>query len=321
MLFSKNKYIFNEETLSYELALVSTKEKLIRAGIIILAGFACYFFYSFLFFYLFGMKSPKLAILESRNAELISRVGRINQRLQEDYDILESLQGRDNTVYRPIFGMDEISSAYRNSALGTPEEGYDVEGLRHSKMISGTAYTLDLVSKKASVQSHSFDEVSLLAKRTGEMAFSVPSISPVDLSHSMRVTSPFGYRMHPIRGRVIFHEGIDFSGPMGEPVYSASNGTVESVQRAFFGYGNMVVIDHGFGYKTKYAHLKTILVAEGQHINRGDQLGTLGNSGLSTGPHLHYEVLLRNKHVNPWMYLNNDMTGEEYRTLVHPAGI
>jgi murein DD-endopeptidase MepM/ murein hydrolase activator NlpD len=143
------------------------------------------------------------------------------------------------------------------------------------------------------------------------MASCIPSIYPVN-PKTVTITSPFGARFHPVRKAVIFHEGIDLAGPAGQWVYATGDGVVESTEVNFSGYGNVVIIDHGFGYKTRYAHLKEIKVTAGQVVIRGDKIGTLGSSGLSTGPHLHYEVIYRGTQINPWNYLNPDISPEEY---------
>ena len=175
---------------------------------------------------------------------------------------------------------------------------------------------MDVIYKKAFVQSRSYDEVSLLAKRADEMAQCVPAIPPVALEN-VRLSSLFGYRTDPVYGSRRMHQGVDLSGNRGEPIYSAGNGTVVEVRRNFFGYGREIVVDHGFGYKTRYAHLQEMFVKVGDEVKRGEQIATMGNTGKSVGVHLHYEVIYRERRVNPLNYYNQEVKGEEYMAMVN----
>ena len=176
---------------------------------------------------------------------------------------------------------------------------------------------MDILTKKAYVQSKSFDDVEALSQRAGDMASCIPAIPPVLPDKSKyRISSTFGYRSDPISGVSKMHTGFDFACKPGNPVYASGDGVVSSVSFDLFNYGNSVVIDHGFGYKTRYAHLKTIFVAEGMKLKRGECIGESGNSGKSTGPHLHYEVIYRGKFVNPVNYFDLEMPVEEYASMV-----
>ena len=156
-----------------------------------------------------------------------------------------------------------------------------------------------------------------MSRHAGELASSIPAIPPVVPDKSKyRASSPFGGRADPISGRYAFHEGFDFAMKRGSPVYATGDGVVESVTFQFFGYGNMVTIDHGFGYKTRYAHLNSISVVEGMKIKRGECIGEVGNTGKTTGPHLHYEVHYRGNPVNPANFFDLDMSVAEYETMV-----
>lgn len=314
----KKQYTFNTETLSYELAQTSLKAKLIKWAAITAAGFLCYLFYSFLLFRVLGFTSPKTAFLRRTNRNLVSEMEMAGRRLDGWDAALSDIRARDDGVYRPIFGMDTIPASVRNSGFPEPEKRYAyLAGHAGSPLMIFTAIKLDVLSKKAGIQSKSLDEVSVLSQRAGEMAASVPNFNPVDMaSGRVRLSSPFGSRYHPILQEEIFHSGVDLSGPIGEPVYATGDGTVEAVDVNFYGYGNCILIDHGFGYKTRYAHLRTIHVFIGEKIHRGDQIATLGNSGRTTGSHLHYEVLYMGAQVNPWNYMSDDLTSEEYRSMV-----
>jgi murein DD-endopeptidase MepM/ murein hydrolase activator NlpD len=184
-------------------------------------------------------------------------------------------------------------------------------------LLKKTAVRLDVLTKKTYVQSRSFDEVAQLSKRAGDMAMCIPAIPPVNPDPSIyRLSSSFGYRSDPFTGRSKRHTGVDFAMKPGNPIYVTGDGVVESVKFEFFGYGNQVLIDHGFGYKTRYAHLKSVGVVEGMKVKRGECIGESGNSGRSSGPHLHYEVLYKGAPVNPANYFDLTITPEEYATMV-----
>lgn len=299
---------------------IPVKTRLLRLAAIILAALVSLMLYAFLLNRVLGMTPPKTAILKHKNKALMEQLDLLDQRLDELNGSLLEMEMRDNTVYRPIFGMDRIPSDIRNEGFGGAERYTSLEGLPHSNGIISTEMKMDILTRKAGIQSKSIDEVSLLSKRAGEMAASVPNFNPVDMTTGrITITSPFGARYHPVYQQTMVHTGLDLAGPVGEPVYATGDGVVESVEVNFYGYGNSILIDHGFGYKTRYAHLRNMHVFTGQKVHRGDQIATLGNSGRTTGPHLHYEVLYMGNNVNPANYLNDDLTQEEYRSMLHPV--
>lgn len=311
----EKKYIFNEQTQSYEIDRRSARAALYRTGAVLLVGLAFFLVYYVLCTQLPGFDTPKAMLLERRNRFLAEQLTILGARIDAQDEALRDLSLRDNLVYRPVFGMEEISREEREARLGGEDRYADYLGLEHQAVMTATASRVDLLTRRAYVQSLSFDEVKVFSSRAGDMASCIPSIYPVN-PRNVQLTSPFGARFHPIRQEIVVHEGVDLAGPAGQPVYATGDGVVESAEINFSGYGNVVVIDHGFGYKTRYAHLKEIKVTQGQVVIRGDRIGTLGSSGLSTGPHLHYEVLYRGEHVNPWNFLNPDVTPEEYSKMV-----
>ena len=260
---------------------------------------------------------PKTVLLKKENAEWCSRMEVLNRQLDKYDESLEALQMRDDDIYRSIFGMHEIPAEVRNAGFGGVNRYEHLEGVSHNEQLRNTVMRLDVLTKKSYVQSKSFDEVALLAKRAGDMASCIPAIPPVVPDKKIyRLSSSFGYRSDPFSGRTKRHTGVDFALKPGNPIYATGDGVVESVKFEFFGYGNSVVIDHGFGYKTRYAHLKSIGVTEGMKVKRGECVGISGNSGRSSGPHLHYEVIYKDRHVNPANYYDLTITPEEYSTMV-----
>ena len=310
---AKIRYIYNEQTQAYEIDRRTARATVYKTGGVLLCGLVC-----FLLFYFLtqerGIDTPKALLLERQNRILAEQIGLLGERMEEQDAVLLDLSLRDNLVYRPVFGMEEIPPEVRNARLGSEDRYAGYLGLDHADLMTAAARRVDGLTRKAYVQTLSFDEVKVYSSRAGDMASCIPSIYPVN-PKTVTLTSPFGARFHPVRQTIIFHEGVDLAGPAGQPVYATGDGVVESTQINFSGYGNVIIIDHGFGYKTRYAHLKEIKVTAGQVVIRGDKIGTLGNSGLSTGPHLHYEVIYRGVQINPWNYLNPDISPEEYNKM------
>lgn len=318
MNLGQRRYIFNAKTLSYDVVRISAKKVLMKCGMMLAIGVGCFFVYFYIYTRVLGFETPKAAMLEKENKELVARLQMYAEEIDSKNTILAEIQRRDNIVYRPIFGMLEIAPEVREAGFGGIDRYSHLEDFEHSDLMVSTALNMDILTKRACVQSRSFDDVELLAKRAGDMASCVPSISPVKLN-KIHITSPFGWRFHPVRKAMVFHEGIDFAGTPGTDIYATGDGVVQAVYYNFFGYGNCVVIDHGFGYKTRYAHLKEAFVHEGDKVLRGERIASLGSSGLSTGPHLHYEVLYLDRQMNPWNFFSNDISDADYTKLVKEA--
>ena len=311
------KYTFNTKTLSYEVQKRSRKSRIMRSLVIFAGSLLLSVGYFWIYTSVLGLELPKTIILKKRNAAWASRMEVMNRQLDKCDEALTALQMRDDDIYRSIFGMHEIPMEIRNAGFGGVNRYEHYEGVGQHGLLKNTVVRLDMLTKKSYVQSKSFDEVALLARRAGDMASCIPAIPPVVPDRSIyRLSSCFGYRKDPFTGRTKRHTGVDFALKPGNPVYATGEGVVESVNFEFFGYGNSVLIDHGFGYKTRYAHLKSIGVVEGMKVKRGECIGISGNSGRSSGPHLHYEVLYKDRHVNPANYYDLTITPEEYSTMV-----
>ncbi len=312
----KKWYKFNSETLAYEVHRIPLRKRFSAGFVLFLLSLAGFAGYCLIYTFWLELDTPKMMILKQESVELQSKLELLERRFEQNSNILMELQRRDNYVYRSVFGMEEISQDVRNAGFGGVNRYAHLENMSNSEFVTEVAKKMDVLYKKAFVQSRSYDEVAVFAKRTGEMASCVPAIPPVQLD-KIRLTSRFGHRSDPFSKRATMHWGIDFAGNTGEPIYSTGNGTVVEVSFNFFGYGREVVIDHGFGYKTRYAHLNTIDVKEGQSVVRGEKIGGMGNSGKSSGCHLHYEVMYRESRVNPYNYFNTDLRGEEYFSMVN----
>ncbi len=311
------RYKFNAETLAYEVHKTPVSKRFSKGFVLFLLSVAAFVGYFLLYTLCFNLETPKLMALKQKSVSLQSKLELLERRFEQNNRVLMELQRRDDYVYRPIFGMEEIPQDVRNAGFGGVNRYEHLENLSNSAFLTGVEKKMDILYKKAFVQSRSYDEVAILAKRTGEMASCVPAIPPVQLENA-RLTSHFGLRSDPFTKRAKMHQGVDFAGKVGEPIYASGNGKVVEVSFNFFGYGKEVIIDHGFGYKTRYAHLHDIYVKEGDIVARGEQIGCMGSSGRSSGCHLHYEVLYKNNRVNPLNYYNSDVKGDEYFSMVTP---
>ena len=315
------KYSFNPETLMYEIREVSKRTIFARATLVFLGSVALAVLYFFLYTTVLGHESPKMAVLKMQNARWESRMEVLNRRLDSYESTLKDLETRNDDIYRSIFGMSEIPDELRHSGFEGLNRYDYLSDARPGSPLLRTAVRLDRLTKETYVQSKSFDEVATLSKRAGDMASCIPAIPPFSPEKGKyNLSSPFGYRSDPISGETRYHDGQDFAMKPGTPIYTTGDGVVEYVKFSFTGYGNEILIDHGFGYKTRYAHMSMISVAEGMKLKRGDCIGESGNSGKSTGPHLHYEVLYRGERVNPMNYLDMDMPVKEYAEMVRKRG-
>jgi murein DD-endopeptidase MepM/ murein hydrolase activator NlpD len=245
----------------------------------------------------------------------------LQERLQNIDLLLADMQERDDNIYRVFFEAEPIPGSVRRAGYGGVDRYDRLKGYKNSDLVVATSRKLDQISSGLYVQSKSFDEVFELAKNKAEMLASIPAIQPVKDIDLRRITSYFGIRLDPFYKVNKFHQGIDFSAPVGTEVFATGNGKVEMVEKSYWGYGNTIIIDHGFGYKTKYSHLHQFKVRKGETVKRGQLIATIGNTGKSTAPHLHYEVHKNNKPVNPIHFFFNDLTPEEYGLILELSSL
>lgn len=314
------KYRLDSETLLYEVEKVSKFSRVFWfLGFLISSG-AVALLYFWIFTSLLGFDLPKTAYLKKQNARWASKIELLSLSLDRYEKTLSGLGMRDDEIYRNVFGLNPIAPEIRNSGFGGVNRYAYLDNLPDNSLLKRTVIRLDILSKKEYVQSKSFDEIETLSKKAGDMASCIPAVPPLFTDPTKyRLSSRFGYRSDPINGSTKMHTGFDFSCKPGNPVYATGDGVVSVVSFELFGYGNSVTIDHGFGYKTRYAHLKNIFVAEGMTVKRGECIAETGNSGRSTGPHLHYEVMYRNRYVNPMNYFDLDMPQDEYKSMTDKA--
>ncbi len=311
---AKVKYRYNQHTLSYDKIELSTKDKLLKSLTFIGAGLvlgAIFYMMTYAF-----MDSPKEKHLKYENAELQAQYTLLNKKLAHFSAVLKDIEFRDDNIYRTIFEAEPIPSEIREAGFGGVNRYKELEGYDNSELVINTSKKLDKLTKQLYIQSKSFDDVFAMAKKKEEMLRHLPAIQPVQNKDLKRMASGYGWRMHPILKYRKFHAGMDFSAPTGTPIYATGAGTVIRADNKASGFGNHVRIDHGYNYVTLYAHMSKINCKVGQKVKRGDVIGYVGNTGLSVGPHCHYEVIKNGKPVNPINYYYNDLTSAEYAKMI-----
>ncbi len=313
-----SKYIYNPKTLLYEVHEDSKATIAFKVIGFVFTVLAFATFYFLLYTKVFNMDLPKTARLKKQNEEWVARFEVLNHSMDAAENSLDGIEKRDDDVYRSIFGLSEVPEEVKKAGFGGVNRYAYLDELGGSFLLKQTVKRLDVLTKRAYVQSQALDEVSVVSKHVDKLASCMPSVSPIKpVIGSYRISSPFGYRYHPIQHKRIFHEGVDFAtGKVGPEIYCTGDGVVEKIKYNFFGYGNEVVIDHGFGYKTRYAHMQKITVNRGDVLKRGQLIGTVGNTGASTGPHLHYEVIYRGKQVDPMPFMDLTMGADEYEAMI-----
>lgn len=310
---AKLKYQFNPLTLKFDIIRIPFHKRFakILIHLVFYAGVFLGLGYAFSMIY----DTPVEQSLKRVNAEYMLKYELAQKQISELSNTLATLEAKDNNIYRAIFEADTIPLSIRRGGYGGVDRYANLRSASNSLTLIKTLRALDELTWRAYIQSRSFDDVVDMAKNKEKMILCVPAIQPINTKDLVRISSFYGFRRDPMRGVPTMHTGIDFAGPIGTPIYSTGDGIVIEAGYSFNGYGNEVIVDHGFGYKTRYAHLHKINVKAGQRVKRAEMIATLGSSGKSTGPHLHYEVIVRGKPVNPINYFN-DMTEEDYQKML-----
>ena len=310
---AKKKYKINPETLAMEQVEHGFRYWIRQTGIYILAGIVI----GILFLYLFltFIPSPREKQLLREKASLESQLEVLNIQVDQMQVVMTDLQQRDDNLYRVLFGAEPIPLSVRQGAQRKIDYYEQIAQMTNSELAADLALKVDLLEKEIYVQAKSYDEVAQMAKEQEIRMENIPAIQPVMNKDLKRVASGYGMRIDPVYHVRKFHQGMDFTAPMGTEVFATGNAKVDFAGWKQ-GYGNTVILDHGYGYKTLYAHLYKILVRKGQKVRRSDIIALVGNTGKSTGPHLHYEVRLNNKPVDPRNYYFYDLSPEEYDQMI-----
>lgn len=263
-------------------------------------------------------ETPREKLLREQNRDLRERMDILDRRLDASAEVMSDIIARDDNFYRVMMGAPRMSASDLEAMLGTGTEYARLGSLSDAELIALLSRKMDLVEEQLAMQSQSFDELRRFAATNSERIQHIPSIQPLRTESMKRMASGYGYRSDPIYGTSRFHEGLDFASDIGTPVYATARGRVVKAGWES-GYGNMVEIDHGYDYVTRYAHLSKFSVKAGDTVGRGDVVGAVGNTGKSTGPHLHYEVRYKDTPQNPINYYFMDITPEEYNELIRMA--
>lgn len=310
-------YIYNQITDSYERVYRSRQQRfwsgVLRvgeiSGIVALIGLGVYSL----------IEMPREKLLRADNEQLRSQIASIDKRLTVALDVMDNLAERDNNFYRVMMQSDPINEAQRYAGIDPDDSGLSLNSLNDAELVTGVTRKMSALEQSIYTQIGSFDQLRELASQRQDRLRHIPSIQPVANKDLRQMASGYGRRVDPVYGTIRFHEGMDFSAPIGTPVYATGDGVVKTAGRSMAGYGNMIDIDHGFNYTTRYAHLSEVLVKSGQTVKRGDLIGKVGNTGKSTGSHLHYEVRLKGVAQNPVNYYFQDLTPEEYALMVEAS--
>ena len=314
----KNYYTFNPDTRTYDRVYPNTAQRFLtilrRALLFIIFGGS-----SFLVFHIFVDK-PSVEQLENENSQILAQYKILSKRLDDAMLVLQDIQQRDDNLYRVMLDAEPISADVRNAGYGGTNRYDELLKMDNSELLVETTQKIDLLEKQLYMQIKSFDEIVALDKDSKTRLRHTPAIQPISNRDLKRTASGYGYRIDPVYNVRTFHKGMDFSCDKKTPVYATADGVIESA-KWMSGYGYTVIIDHGYGYKTLYAHLldKKFLVKKGQKVLRGEQIALSGNSGKSTGPHLHYEVIAKGNHVNPINYYFMDLDADGYDQMLQMA--
>ncbi len=311
------KYRYNPDTLSYEQVKQGWFYHIVRALIYGMPSLAVGIVLATL--YIARVDSPT----EKRLAREVSFYKQQFERVQEDMklfnQVLDEINNRERSIYRVALGAPDMPESIRSMGVGGTKRYMELEGYTYSDLVKQTRAGIDALQGKLYAQVLSFKEIEKIALEQDERMASIPSIQPVSNKDLKRLASGFGWRVDPVYRTPRMHWGLDFTAPKGTEVYATGDGVVESVEDIAWGYGKNVVINHGFGYKTRYAHLSAFKVKPGQKVSRGQVIGLVGSTGKSTGAHLHYEVEKDGVKVNPMSYFFNDLTPEEYDALLQQS--
>lgn len=314
---AKIKYHFNAKSLTFEKVKIHWRERLVK----IFSFFATAAVFStvvMIFAYNF-FSSPKERAQQREIEQYKLQYKMLNDRLERVSKVLADLEEKDDNIYRVIFEAEPISDEERAASYGGSNRYEKLEGYKNSDLIIETTKKLDQLSRQMYVQSKSFDEVFEMARNKEKMVACLPAIAPLK-NGTNRIVSGYGFRIHPIYKNKRMHTGIDFTAPRGTPVYATADGVVVNPGAiGGSGYGLTVVVNHGFGYLTSYSHMSRIAARPGQKVKRGQVIGYVGSSGISTAPHLHYEVIKGGRKINPVNFFFNDLSPEEYQKVLELA--
>jgi len=306
---AKIKYFYNPHKLDFEKVRTSLATVVLRvfgflSASLVSGAILVIALYNFI-------DSPKERILKRENEVYRQQVKGLDQKINELNNVVAELQDRDANIYRAIFEADPIDINIRKGGFGG---NLNYNELENTEDLLSLTKKIDELAAQVYIQSKSYEELNKLAANKTEFLTCIPAIQPISNKDLKRMASGYGYRIHPVFKTHKFHSGIDFTAPIGTPIYATGNGTVTTAESGS-GYGLHVVINHGFGYQSLYGHMSKIKVRAGQKIKRGELIGYVGSSGISTAPHVHYEIVKNGNKINPINYFFNDLSEAEYQAI------
>ncbi|MEO7310048.1 MAG: peptidoglycan DD-metalloendopeptidase family protein [Chitinophagaceae bacterium] len=313
----KVKYFYNTHTLRYEKLETPLRVKLLRVF-----GFIAAALVSSVIIVLIGQRyfpSNSERNLKDENTQLNYQLKILQQQLVEIDQRLDAVEKHDNTVYRNIFEAAPLPDSARVKGVERIAELTKVSRMNENQLVQSISTSMQTLYNRLDNQTKSFDDIEKMVANKALLLAAIPAIQPVSNKDLTRIASGFGYRTDPIYKVTKMHSGLDFTAPQGTPIYATADGTVESADIGSTGFGNHVVIDHGYGYETLYGHMVRIKAHAGQKVKRGEMIGWVGSTGKSTGPHCHYEVHKNGTPVDPIYYFYNDITPEQFDRLLKLA--
>ena len=313
----KIKYFYNTNTLRYEKLEMPLRVKLLRIFGFIAAALVTAFLISYFAFQFVG--SPNEKLLRMQNNSLKENYHDLNDELKTLEKQIKELEKRDNNVYRSIFEANPIPDSARAKEIEMEEEIKTVSGMNDNQLLSSIYYSIKNIKSRINVQIDSYKEIDSLIKNKEQLLSHTPAIQPVSNQDLSRIASGFGYRIDPVYKTVKMHAGLDFAAPQGTPIYATADGRITLAGNAGDGYGNHVIINHGYGYQTLYGHMVKVKGKVGQNVKRGEVIGWVGSTGKSTGPHCHYEVHKNGNKIDPVYFFYNDISPEQFDRLLKQA--
>jgi len=313
----KIKYYYNTNTLRYEKLETPLRVKLLRvfgflAAALVTAGLISYAAFQFI-------GSPKEKLLAQQNKIMRDKYADLQEDLKSIQAQMRELEKRDNDVYRAIFEANPIPDSARAKELETKQEIEKVQNIKDYQLVASITNTLNNLNARIAAQKKSYEQVEDLVKNKEQLLAHTPAIQPVSNKDLNRIASGFGYRIDPVYKTTKFHAGLDFSAPQGTPIYATADGTITTAGSTGNGYGNHVIINHGYGYETLYGHMVRVKVRNGATVKRGEVIGWVGSTGKSTGPHCHYEVHKNGEKIDPIYFFYNDLSPDQFDQLLKKA--
>jgi murein DD-endopeptidase MepM/ murein hydrolase activator NlpD len=315
------KYYYDTETCKYERIKTSTGDIVLNTlGILSLTLSMAV---GLLLLYNNYFESPKELLLKNEVKEMEFYYQNMEEELSKLKKQLAAMEYRDDNIYRAVLGAEPIDKNIRQGGVGGVDRYEEIKNknISHEDVVVELQSTLDNLKRKIYIESKSQDDVVALAENKEKLFAAIPAIQPVANKELIALASGYGLRIHPVYKVLKMHTGVDFAAAIGTPIYATADGVVDKLEVSFSGYGKVLEIDHGFGYRTRFAHMHGFAVHQGQKVKRGDLIGYVGDTGLSTAPHLHYEVFVNGVHVNPIHYFFNDLNPAEYEKVIELASV